>query len=165
MQAKRRGRRPAAADELTLALNALRALVNALGASARTVERTTGLTNAQLFLLRQVVGARRATIGELTERVRTKQAAVSLLVARLVREGLVEKARSDDDSRRVVVTPTAAGRRLAARAPTSPTDRLVAALDALPRRDVTTLAAGLSALAGAMGLDTRSPALLFEPRR
>jgi DNA-binding MarR family transcriptional regulator len=152
-------------DDTTVALNALRALVAATGKSARSVERTTGLTNAQLFLLRLVAEAGAASIGELATRARTQQATVSIVVQRLVRGGYATKVRAPDDARRSVIRLTAVGRKVVRRAPTPPTEQLVAAITALSTREARALASGLTALAGRMRLDTTAPAMLFEKPR
>lgn len=156
---------PPANDDTTVALNALRALVAATGRSARVVERTTGLTNAQLFLLRLLAETESMSIGALAMRARTQQATVSIVVQRLVRGGYVTKERALDDARRSVIQLTAAGRKVVRRAPTPPTEQLVAAITALPPREVRALASGLTALARRMRLDTTAPVMLFEDLR
>ena len=66
-------------DPTTLALNGIRALVEALSQSARTVERRTGLTNAQLFLLGLVADRGAVTIGQLAIGARTTAATTSVV--------------------------------------------------------------------------------------
>lgn len=146
-------------------IGSLRSLVSALGRSARRLERRTGLTNAQLFIVRQLGDDAGLSINELAARAMTQQSAVSLVVSRLARRGLVRRSRSKVDARRVVVTLTAKGRRLLRTAPEPPTSRLLGALATLNDGEVDALALGLRALAHALGADTSAPALLFEPPR
>lgn len=144
------------------AIRGVRSVVATLSQSARAIETRTGLSNAQLFLLQQLTGAGALSINELAVRARTGQSAVSIVVSRLVRHGLVERQRSAADRRRVTVSLTPTGRALARRAPESPTARLLAAVSRLPAADVRALARGTTTLARALGADTDMPALLFE---
>ena len=145
-----------------VAAQCVRALVRALHQSARTVERGTGVTNAQLFVLQQLGDAHALSINEIAERALTGQNAVSTVVERLVRQGLVRRARADDDARRVVATLTPAGRELLERAPEPPTTRLLTALTEMPAATLPSLARGLRALVHAMGLSEELAGMLFE---
>jgi hypothetical protein len=61
---------------------------------------------------------------------------------------------------------SALGRNRLRRAPRTAQQRLVAAVDALPRADRSRLAATLDRLVDGMGLETRRPATMFdEPAR
>jgi DNA-binding MarR family transcriptional regulator len=161
---KRPGKRatPRVAPSRAGALASLRILVESLRQSARAIEERTGVTNAQLFLLQQLAETPGLSINELAARALTKQSTVSIVVSRLVDEGLVAKGRSTTDGRAAVVVLTPAGRRLLRRAPAPPTKLLIDAIQALPDRDVADLANGLAALLREMALETRQPALLFE---
>ena len=150
------------AQDRAVAAQCIRALVRALHQSARTVERGTGVTNAQLFILQQLGGTHALSINELAERALTGQNAVSTVVERLVRRGLVRRARAADDARRVVATLTPAGRKLLERAPEPPTSRLLTALAEMPAATLPSLARGLRALVHAMGLSEELAGMLFE---
>src|SRR5579884_3458405 len=140
MSAQRARRGRAAPKSATgRAVECIRRLVNALGESARTVEQRTGLTNAQLFLLRQLAAERELTINALADRALTQQSTVSLLVRRLERAGYVQRARSPEDARRVHVALTARGRAIVARAPKPPLARMIDSLDRIPSGDVEAL--------------------------
>jgi DNA-binding MarR family transcriptional regulator len=142
----------------------IRALVHALAQSARTVERRTGITNAQLFIVHQLADDGELTINELAARVLTQQSTVSLLVARLSAAGLVKRARSPVDRRRICVSLTAKGRRLAQRAPAPPMARLLHALNELSPADRRHLSRGLTVLLARMHVNVPATAPLFEPR-
>ena len=146
----------------TAALRGLRAIIAALSQSARATEARTGITNAQLFLLQQLQAEDELSINDLAARARTGQSAVSIIVGRLVRRGLVRRRRSAADGRRVSVSLTAAGRTLARRAPEPPTARLLSTLGELENRDLRALARGVNALARVMGVAVEAPAMLFE---
>jgi len=156
---RRRASRRATHDR---ALGALRALVDALTHSARAVETRTGLTNAQLAILRQVGRAGPLTVNEIAARVRAGQSAVSIVVGRLAKARLVRRFESAEDRRRVMVDVTPAGRRVLQRSPHSPTEELLTALSRLPGRETAMLADGLDALLRSMGRRVVEPPMLFE---
>jgi DNA-binding MarR family transcriptional regulator len=145
------------------ALGCVRQLVAALTQSARTVEQRTGITNAQLFLLRELVACD-LTINELAARAETSQSTVSIVVSRLVEAGLARRARSLEDKRRAVVSITPKGRRLQNRAPEPATSRLLSALRLLPQTRLDDLESGLSALLSKMKVGSRVAPMLFEKR-
>jgi len=143
-------------------LTALRALVAMLGGSARAIESRTGLTNAQLFVLRQVASREQVSINALAALVHTRQNTVSSVVGRRAFRGLVRKGTAADDHRRVEVTITQQGREMLARAPESSTETLIAGLGALSPADAAALSAGLAALLDVLGVDASQAPLLFE---
>jgi DNA-binding MarR family transcriptional regulator len=153
------------AYDASAALTSIRILIAALTHSARTIEAHTGITNAQLFLLRQIAASDALSINELAGRARTRQNTVSSVVGRLADAGLVEKARSAADGRRAAVSLTRAGKRMLARAPASPTEVLMAGLDSLRPEEVRKLAVGLRALITALELTVEEPPMLFEDGR
>jgi DNA-binding MarR family transcriptional regulator len=120
------------------------------------------VTNAQLFVLRQLAEHDGLSLGELAERTLTRQSTVSTVVARLADQGLVRRARATDDHRRLELSLTPAGLRVLNDAPEPPTGRLLSALDALTRPQLEALASGLGALVAALGLERRSATMLFE---
>lgn len=153
--------RPITGDR-AVALTSLRALVAALSGSARAVESRTGLTNAQLFLMRQMVGHESLSINDLAALANTRQNTVSSVVGRLVRLGLIRKVQSPDDRRRAAVSLSPKGVRLLAKAPPSPTETLIAGITALRAGEARALASGLTALVAALKLDVDAAPLLFE---
>ena len=144
------------------ALDGIRALVGSLTRSARSVERRTGITTAQLFVLRQLEACEELSLGEIAERTLTRESTVSIVVARLAKRGLVRRDRAADDRRRLRVTLTPAGRRVLARAPEPTTGRLLGALDELTSEQLLALLTGLDALIVALGLESRVAGMLFE---
>ena len=144
------------------ALDHLRTLISALTHSARAVERSTGITNAQLFLLQQLASTDALSVNDLAARARTQQSTVSIVVARLVRAGLAAKRKSPDDGRIAIISLTPRGRRLLAHAPAPPTSALLGAIEALTERDVRALADGLHALVNELDLAPPAVTMLFE---
>ena len=147
-------------------LQSLRALVADLRHAARAVEQRTGLTNAQLFVLRLLDAADGPlSVGQLATEAISSPAAISTIVARLGRRGLVARRSSARDARRVELTLTAAGRRMLRRAPEPATSRLVDAIATLSPARLRGLAGGLAALCAELGIDPNAAPLLFEDRR
>lgn len=149
-------------------LSLLRALVANLSSSARAVERQTGITNAQLFLLQELASSGPHSLGDLAEMARTQPSTVSIVIGRLQKAGYVTRKPATDDRRRVVIALTAAGTRLVVRAPVAPTARLFGAVEALDEVELRSLVRGLKPLLRHLG-DARigEPPMLFEypPRR
>lgn len=143
-------------------LQSLRGVVALLHQSARGVEQSTGLTNAQLFILQQLHESEPRSINDLAAVVMTQQSTVSLVVSRLENVGLVRRTRAEDDARRAQVTLTPAGRRILRAAPMPPIARLLAALDGLAASDRNALHRGLTAFASSLGIADGGEELLFE---
>lgn len=130
--------------------------------SARSVERRTGRTNAQIAILRVVARAGPLTINEIARHVRTGQSTASLVVTRLQRARLVRRSASRADRRRVLVEATAAGKALARQAPRPATDELLRALDSLSDREAASIARALAPLLRALHRSSRRAPMLFE---
>jgi DNA-binding MarR family transcriptional regulator len=157
---------PHASREARIVLEAIRRIVRLLRQSAREAERRTGLSAAQLFVLQQLRAAGGAlTPGELADRTLTHQSSVSVVVKRLVAAGLVSRARSERDGRRVELSLTPAGRAAVRRAPELAQERLISAVDELPVAHRSGLAAGLGRLVGQLGISGAPPPMFFEERR
>ncbi|MEP6622722.1 MAG: MarR family winged helix-turn-helix transcriptional regulator [bacterium] len=144
-------------------LELIRVLIDGLSRSARTLERRTGITNAQLFLLQQLAESDGLSVNDLAERAGTQQSTVSVVVSRLVRAKLVRKTRSNTDARRTVLTLTTAAVRMLRNAPVPPATALLGALQQLSSSQAQSLADSLRALVGALGLSQQPGPLLFEP--
>ena len=149
-------------NDVAAAMQLLRVLVAALSRSARTIEAQTGVTNAQLFVLRQLAADGTLSVTDLARNAHTLQGTMSTVVARLGRAGLVKKIRSPDDGRRAVLSLTPKGRQLLARAPAPPTEAVLASLASLSLIDVRCLTDGLQALIASMGLKIEEAPMLFE---
>ena len=144
------------------ALQAVRGLVQALTRSARAVESKTGVSNAQLFLLRQIRDQPNITVNELAARAMTHQSTVSIVLSRLERRALITRGMSKLDRRSVVLRLTAAGRRLLRRAPTPATSEILDALQRLTPTELSALTRGVRALDREFGVRDGQPAMLFE---
>jgi MarR family transcriptional regulator, lower aerobic nicotinate degradation pathway regulator len=146
-------------------LDAIRRIVQTLRESSRLAERRAGLSGAQLFVLHKLAENPRSSVNELAAHTHTHQSSVSAVVTRLVEQGLVQRAPSDSDGRRVELTLSAHGRRVAARMPDPAQARLVASIEQLAPARRRQLAAALSEVANTLTGDDGAPAMFFEERR
>jgi DNA-binding MarR family transcriptional regulator len=142
------------------ALDSLRRVVRGLRVSAGEVEKRSGISLAQLFVLGMLADGRPRSIIELAAETLTDPSSVSVVVRRLVDAGLVSRSPARDDARRAQLRLTAAGKRLLARAPETPQARLLHALGELPARQLHHMTTALGHLARALGTD--DAALFFE---
>jgi DNA-binding MarR family transcriptional regulator len=145
-------------------LDGIRRIVQALRASSRAAEKKVGLSAAQLFVLLKLSGEEALSINELAARTLTHQSSVSVVVARLVEQGLVARRRSSLDGRRVELTLTRRGRAVLSKAPQAAQDRLIEAIESLPRTERRALARNLDRLSRALLVEgpMLPPTMLFE---
>lgn len=146
-------------------MNGLRHIVQALRQSSSHVERVTGLTGAQYYLLRQISRHDRLSVNDLAALTFTHQSTVSEVIGKLEARGLVVRRRSPDDGRRAELGLSEAGEALLAGGYLTAQERIAAALETLPEATVQGLADGLNALITSGGLDATPPVLFFENNR
>jgi DNA-binding MarR family transcriptional regulator len=149
-------------DSTARAMDGLRSLVRALGASARTASRDGGVSGAQLFALRQIHAHPGIGVSELASLTLARQSTVSELVSRLVAQGLVRRETSGDDARHALLTLSAKGQRSIGNSEPTAQERLVAGLEALPAKVRTGLADGIGLWLEKSGLAHVTPAMFFE---
>ena len=147
-----------------LVLDGIRRIVQVLRESSRHAERTLGLSGAQIFVLQKLAGSPRLSVNELAALTHTHQSSVSIVVARLAERGLVRRLPCAEDARKVELSLTAEGRRLAGTAPDAPQDRLIAGIARLSSTRRRQLATALADLAVAMNVTGRAP-MFFEERK
>lgn len=149
-------------DDTRAIMDAIRRIVQTLRQGSRWAERHVGLSGAQLFVLQKLSESPAMSLNELAARTRTHQSSVSTVVTRLVRGRYVRRARSAADRRTLELSLAARGRRLIARAPDAPQDRLIRALDGLPPRRRRVLASTLIELAEKLDTAGDAPPMFFE---
>lgn len=149
-------------EDLGPPLTAIRRLVRTLRTSASAVERRTGLSSAQLFLLKILSESPAESVNELAERTMTDQSSVSVVVARLEAKKLVEREPSLIDARRTTVSLTSKGRRVIQGAPVTVQGRLIAALLQLTLTERAHLSELLTLLTTHLGATDEPAPFLFE---
>lgn len=149
-------------DDLATSVNAIRRILRALRLAARQTQASSGVSAAQLFVLRALASGASASLSELAESTMTDRSSVAAVVDRLLEGGFVTRETSSEDRRRASITITSAGRAMLRRAPKPPTALLMAGLEDLSPSRLHALAGGLGALSRAMGLEHGRPGMLFE---
>jgi DNA-binding MarR family transcriptional regulator len=158
----------ASQSDTRIILDALRRIVHALRLFDREAERQLGLSGAQVFVLEKLKDGGGISINQLADRTHTHQSSVSVVVRKLARRGLVRRASSAEDGRRVELSLTKRGDRLLASAPPAAQARLISALAALPKSRRRLLGRLLQETIEKTGIDRQPPILFFEdhhPRR
>jgi DNA-binding MarR family transcriptional regulator len=153
---------PPITAEATAVLDDLRRIVRVLRESSRAAESVLGVTGAQLFVLKALAEAPALSLNALAARTRTHQSTVSVVVRRLVDRGFIERSTSTLDGRRIELELTPRGRALLERAPLAAQDRLIEAIERLPRAKRRVLAGALQELVREMRLDDEPLSMFFE---
>lgn len=149
-------------ESVSTSLDALRRVLRALRVAARETLATSGLSAAQLYVLRALADDADASLSQLAARTMTDRTSVKAVVDRLVAGGLVTKRTSMEDRRRAAVRITPRGRTVLRGAPRPPTALLIEGLERLDPGDLRRLARGLRALTQAMRIDGERAGMLFE---
>ena len=148
--------------EVRAVLDAIRRIVHGLRESSRQAERAVGLSGAQLFVLQTLADQPEISVNELAALTHTHQSSVSVVVSRLVERQLVKRVPAKEDRRRMVLSLTARGARVAGKAPDVPQERLVRGIAALPSERRRHLAVSLGELAAVMQGDRQPATMFFE---
>lgn len=147
-------------DDVRALLDAIRRIVQSLHASSRDSQSTTGLSTAQLFVLRTVEGSGGLSINDLAARTFTHQSSVSVVVSRLEARRLVRRRVDRADARRRLIALTPVGRRVLQGSPRAAPELLVDAVVAMPASSRRATARALERLADAMAARRRPPMFL-----
>jgi DNA-binding MarR family transcriptional regulator len=153
---------PQSRPDLAGALDSIRRVLRVLRRGAGQSERELGIGSAQLFVLQQLAERPAASVNELAARTYTHQSSVSVVVRRLVAQGLVSRRRASEDGRRRELSLTAAGRRLVARAPVPAQVRLIEGLSRLTQAEIATLRRLLGKVVIEMGAAHEPPTMFFS---
>ena len=143
-------------------VNGFRRILRVLRVAAVETQANAGISAAQAFVLNQLAHVDVLSVNELAARTLTDRSSVASVVDRLVAQGLAARSQSAADRRRAAIRITAEGRRVIARMPAPPTERLLSALDDLSDTDVERLAELLTHLVQSMGLAGTPAPMLFE---
>jgi DNA-binding MarR family transcriptional regulator len=114
----------------------------------KQLARSVGLTGPQLTVIKMLDTQGDLSLSSLSERIRAQNSTVTGIIDRMEREGLVVRARSQSDRRRVLIALTDKGRQLASQIEVEPLQIFRQALGSLPRGDVEELLRILGKLQG-----------------
>lgn len=149
-------------DSYQQLLIALRRINKATDLSAKRLAKASGLTTPQLLVMQAISDASSITVGEVAREINLTQATTTSIVNGLERKGLLEKCRDSTDRRRVIVSPTADGRRLILEAPKTLQDLLARRFDALETWEQSFVLAALQRLAALMDAEDIDAAPLLH---
>jgi len=133
-------------------LIALRKIIRAIDLHSKRLSQDHGVTGPQLVLLKELETGGELPAGELAKRVCLSQATVTNVLTRLEKRGLVSRARSTEDRRRVLVNLTDAGGGVLRAAPPLLQERFVRQLAELEDWEKTSLLASLQRVASMMAV-------------
>lgn len=143
-------------------LVALRRINKATDMSAKRLAKDSGLTTPQLLVMQSISSASLMTVGDIAREINLTQATTTSIVNGLERKDLLEKRRDEIDKRRVIVTPTTAGRQLLQRAPTTLQALLEPKFNALEPWEQSFVVAALQRLATLMDAEDIDAAPLLH---
>lgn len=141
--------RPVTPDDV---VRQFRAVSRSVNRHFHAVERQCGISGSQLGALAAVASSPGLKVTELAQRLALHQSTASNLIDLLVRKGLIERRRTDQDLRVVRLHATEAGERLVARAPVPLDGLLTHALRQLDAGTLTALHGNLVRLMDSMSL-------------
>ena len=149
-------------DPTARAMDALRSIVRAIGALSRTSTSSNGVSDAQLFALRQIAETPGLSLNDLAARTLARQSSVSELASRLEQRGYIKRSASESDARALELMITAKGRRAIADSRTTAQERLIEGLQRLPRARRAELAELLEQWLAAAGFADVPPTMFGE---
>lgn len=142
-------------------MDGIRRIVRSLHESSRAAHQATGLTGAQLFVLRRLADGGSMSVNDLARRTFTHQSSVSTVVARLRARRLVRQTEDRRDRRKRILALTRRGHTALSRAPDAAQERLVEAVLELRPATRRTVARALDRMADTMAA-ARRPGMFFE---
>ena len=158
--AARRGER-AAMEDAGAILNRVRQLVRALRTFEKQAQSRYGLGAAQMFILHILARESELSLNELAQRTATDQSSASLAVGKLVSEGYVRRASSEEDRRQVRLSLTPRGRALVKRSPAAVQERMMESVREMSGAERAQLLRLLEKLMSGMAIEDRPP-MLFQ---
>jgi DNA-binding MarR family transcriptional regulator len=116
-------------------LRSLRKITRAIDLYSHQLARQFKLTGPQIVCLRQLRREGTITPSRLAKEVSLSQATITGILDRLEARGLIERERSKEDRRRVIIQLTDNGAELAASAPSPLQERFATKLAGLPKEN------------------------------
>ena len=134
-------------DRTDISLIALRRILRATELFGRELAQAAGLTAVQFRVLQLVSERSPCTATQISQRMGVSQATVTSLVDKLVRQGMVERQRSEKDRRQTNIVVTEKGAAAIVRAPDALQQRYVRKFEALEDWEQAMLVAALERVA------------------
>lgn len=129
---------------------ALRRIIRAIDLHSRSLVLRYGLTGPQLVILKELVDGGGRPVSRLAHAVNLSQATVTGILDRLERKAMVERVRSSQDKRKVIVSSTAEAERVLAGAPPLLQEHFIAAFGELADWEQTQILSSLQRIVSLM---------------
>jgi DNA-binding MarR family transcriptional regulator len=128
----------------------LRRIIRAIDLHSRSLVQSYGLTGPQLVVLKELVDSSPCSVSALAHSVNLSQATVTGILDRLERKGMVVRERSDEDKRKVYVSPTDGAEEALAGAPPLLQEHFIEAFRQLPEWEQTLVLSSLQRIVSLM---------------
>lgn len=147
-------------------LRSLRRIVRAIDLYSRALKASCGLTVPQLVCLSTVVKEKRITAAALSLQVNLSPSTLVGILDRLEKGGLIQRMRSVEDRRQVIIHATDAGKHAVRKAPSPLQENLAIGLANLPTHEQATIARSLDKIVELMEAHeiTVAPLLTLEAK-
>lgn len=143
-------------------LISLRQIIRAIDLHSKRLERESGLTGPQLLVLQLIQRAGEITAGVIAREVSLSQATVTSIIDRLERKGILQRQRSTDDKRKVMVSLTEAGEKALEKAPTLMQESFINSFNRLEDWEQALLLSSLQRVASMMNATELDAAPLLD---
>lgn len=100
-------------------LVALRRIIRAIDLYSRSLVKEHSITGPQLVILQALSKNKEMSVGELAKSVSLGQATVTGILDRLEKRGFIVRRKSDDDKRKVFISPTEESNKMVAATPSA----------------------------------------------
>ena len=134
-------------------LAALRRIIRAIDLHSRKLAQRYGLTGPQLIILKELQSLGDVSVGELAKRISLSSGTVTDILERLEKRGLVQRARSNADRRRVLNRITEKGEEILQKAPTLLQERFVEEFEKIQDWEQTLILSSLQRVASLMEIE------------
>ena len=134
----------------TEVMAALRRIIRAIDLHSRSLVQRFGLTGPQLVVLKELMAASPRSVSELAQAVNLSQATTTGILDRLEKKAMVQRERSDQDRRKVLISPTAQAERVLEDAPPLLQEHFVGAFRRLPDWQQTQILSSLQRIVALM---------------
>jgi DNA-binding MarR family transcriptional regulator len=142
-------------------INDIRRLVQAIRLASSQSEKQVGLSAAQLFVLHKLGEEKWLSINDLADRTLTHQSSVSVIVQKLEVKGLVERSKSEEDARKIIVSLTKKGSMLMKKSPQSIQEKMIKGLGKMKPHTRRQLSETFTAFLLAAGIKGEAP-MMFD---
>ena len=143
-------------------LVSLRQIIRAIDLHSKRLERESGLTGPQLLVMQLIGTSGEITAGVIAREVSLSQATVTSILDRLEKKGLLQRIRSTDDKRKVMVSLTEEGGKALETAPTLMQESFIKAFNHLEDWEQNLILSSLQRVADMMNATDLDAAPLLD---